>query len=198
MRNVFSKLNSIIFTIGAILAFLSCSYEGFTNVQRNPFHNFLRFYQALGPPSGFYASVNELIALAKSRASQSDVLVILGGNSTLLGVGQPKEQIWTRKLTELLGPKYVVLNLAQRGARFTGAAGTVSEALIKQGYRVIYVANALPVEALPPDGGSLYGYMYWNARARGLLYDSDKRDRYLAEDRTNAQLHQTFQNSRRL
>jgi hypothetical protein len=182
------KLRATAFAVGIAAGFLYCRHEGALAAERNPFDHFVRFYQALGPPSGFYASVNQLAAMAKSRASKSDVLVVVGGNSTFLGVAQPLDQLWSRKLEQSLGPGYVVVNFAQRGGPATGAAGSVAEALLKDGYRVIYVANMLPPEWGQPDGDKLYGYMFWNARARGLLYPYDAREQALAKDDTRRDL----------
>ena len=180
-----TRLSPVSFAAGVILGFIVCTYQGFVYSQRNPFHNFVRFYQALGPPGGFYPSANELMNLCKSRVTKSDVLVLVGGNSTFLGATQPQDQIWSRRLGEYLGPAYTVINLAQRGGPASGAAGTVAEALIKEGYRVIYLANITPMGWTEPDGFSTYGYLYWNARARGLLFPWEPRERYLAENNSD-------------
>ena len=168
--------------LGAVLGFFYCRYWGEIYSQQNPFPNFVRFYQALAPSSNFFVTVNQLIALCKSRASKSDILVVVGGNSTFLGVAQPVEELWTRHLAENLGPGYVVVNLAQRGG--FGGAKNVAEALTKQGYQVIYLANVLPPEWGEPDGRAEYAYMYWDAHARNLLYAWEPRDRFLAESNT--------------
>jgi hypothetical protein len=170
------------FAVGLASAFLYCSYWDGIDSQRNPFPNFVRFYQALGPTSNFFPTVNQLIALCKSRASKSDVLVVVGGNSTFMGFGQAVEELWSTHLQEHLGPSFVVVNLAQRGAPPTGGAESVAEALLKQGYKIIYVANVLPPAWGEPDGNSTYNYMYWNAHARDMLFSWDVRDRYLATD----------------
>lgn len=173
------------FAAGLALGFLYCRYWGGIYSQQNPFPNFVRFYQALGPGSNFYATVNQLIALCKSRASQQDILVVVGGNSTFLGVAQPVEELWSRHLQENLGQGYVVVNLAQRGGFPTGGAESVAEALFKEGYRVIYIANVLPPDWGEPDGGSIYSYMYWNAQARDLLFSWAARDQRFSSDQAN-------------
>jgi hypothetical protein len=180
------------FASGLILGFLFCCYWGEIASQTNPFPNFVRFYQALAPSSGYYPTVNQLIALCKSRVSKSDILVVVGGNSTFLGVAQPPEELWSRHLEENLGKSYAVVNLAQRGAAPAGAAESVAEALFKQGYQVIYVANVLPPNWGEPDGADIYAYMYWNARARSLLLPWEARDRYFSGDSKNRDFRKTL------
>jgi hypothetical protein len=171
------------FAVGLASAFFCCSYWGGIYSQQNPFPGFVRFYQALGPPGNFFPTINQLIALCRSRASStSDVLVVIGGNSTFLGIAQPVDEIWSGYLQKDLGPSFAVVNLAQRGAPPTGGAESVAEALWKQGYKVIYVANVLPPAWGEPDGNSTYDYLYWNAHARNLLFSWDVRDRYLGAD----------------
>ncbi len=183
VRNIWSRLSPILFALGFLGSFAFCSYLGFTDSQRNPFPHFLRFYDALSQSSGYFASVNQLIALCKSQVSGSDVLVVIGGNSTFVGVGQQKDEVWSKRLAESLGAGYVVVNLAQRAGPATGSAEVVAEALVKQGYRVVYLANILPMDINEPDGGGLYGYMFWNAQARGLLFPWKAREDYfLRED----------------
>ncbi len=164
------------------MGLIFCTYQGFVYSQRNPFHDFVRFNRTLGPPGGFYPSVNELMNLCKSRVSKSDLLVLIGGNSTFVGVAQLQDQIWSRRLGEDLGPGYTVINLAQRAGPASGAAGAVAEALVKEGYQVIYLANITPMGWSEPDGFSTYGYLFWNARARGLLFPWEARERYLAQN----------------
>jgi hypothetical protein len=170
------RLVPLAFAIGLALGFFYCRYWGGIFSQQNPFPNFVRFYQALGPSSNFYATVNQLIALCKSRASKEDVLVVVGGNSTFLGVAQPVEELWSLRLQDNLGRGYVVVNLAQRGGFPTGGAESIAEALFKEGYKVIYVANVLPPDWGEPDGTRIYAYIYWNARARGMLFPWAARD----------------------
>ena len=184
-ENIAKRLVSWAFAVGLAVGFLYCRYWGGIYSQRNPFPNFVRFYQALGPSSGFFPTVNQLIALCKSRAAKSDILVVVGGNSTFLGVAQPVEELWSKHLQENLGKGYVVVNLAQRGSAPTGGAEVVAEALFKQGYQVIYVANVLPPSWGEPDGADIYAYMYWNAHARNLLFPWEARDRYIAGDAKN-------------
>ncbi len=180
-----TRLSPVSFSVGVILGFIVCTYQGFVYSQRNPFHNFVRFNRALGPPGGFYPSINELMNLCKSRVSKSDLLVLIGGNSTFVGVAQPLDQLWSRRLGEDLGSSYTVINLAQRGGPASGAAGAVAEALVKEGYQVIYLANITPLGWTEPDGFSTYGNLFWNARARGLLFPWEPRERYLAENNSD-------------
>jgi hypothetical protein len=180
IENIAGRLVPGAFAVGLASAFLYCTYCGGVYSQRNPFPGFVRFYQALGPQSNFFPTVNQLIALCKSRASKSDILVVVGGNSTFLGVAQPVEEMWSGYLQKNLGASFVVVNLAQRSAPPTAGAESVAEALLKQGYKVIYVANVLPPNWSEPDGNSTYNYLYWNAHARNLLFSWDVRDRYIA------------------
>ena len=102
-------------------------------------------------------------------ASKRKILVLVGGNSVLLGVGQKKEQLWTKELQRLLGPDFVVVNLAFRGALLTEMGAVVAEVLSKK-YRLIYVANEqAPMRMELPAGGT-YDYLFWQAQASGKLF----------------------------
>jgi hypothetical protein len=63
--------------------------------------------------------LDNLTELVSHSASKRQILVLVGGNSILLGVGQKKEQLWTKELQRVLGPDFAVVNIAFRGARLT-------------------------------------------------------------------------------
>lgn len=141
--------------------------------------NFVRFYPAISPESHFYPTYESMEKLALDRWSPGKTLVIVGGNSVFNGVGQQVENLWSRRLQELLGPSYVVVNLAFRGAVSTEGAALVAEALQNRGIPLIYVANSdagtcgLPV-------GRIYEYLYWQAVATGKVSEYAQRDAMFA------------------
>jgi hypothetical protein len=103
------------------------------------------------------------------------VLVVIGGNSVLRGVGQPAGRIWTEALQANLGPGYSVVNFAFNGSSITDGAAVVAEALRREFPRQIYVANASPAAAPSPDGSGVYRFLFWEAYYKGLLIDDPAR-----------------------
>jgi len=58
----------------------------------------------------FYPSLDNLIELVSHLASKQKILVLVGGDSVLLGVGQKKEELWTKELQRILGSEFAVIN----------------------------------------------------------------------------------------
>ena len=141
--------------------------------------NFERYYPTISPESHFYPSYDSMQKLALDRWSPGKVLVIIGGNSVLNGVGQQVENLWSRRLQHLLGTGYVVVNLAFRGAVATEGAALVAEDLRGRGIPVIYVANSDAGSCGMPVG-RIYEYLFWEAAAAGALSPSAARDDMIA------------------
>lgn len=106
--------------------------------------------------------------LALARTTPGKTLVIIAGNSILNGVGQLESEVWHRRLQELLGERYVVVNLSFRGTLPTEGAALVAESLRLRGVPLVLVSNTAPSVVGRPAGGA-YGYLYWQGHYRGRL-----------------------------
>jgi hypothetical protein len=103
-------------------------------------------------------------------------VVIIGGNSIFNGVGQRASEIWTDRLREHLGHDYAVFNFASCGEQPFEGAYWVAESLLARGRKVLYVTVAMPTASGAPEGGKVYGYLYWDAHEKKLLVRSSQRD----------------------
>jgi hypothetical protein len=163
------RLSPILVFIGIVVGFSLMVFAGRWAGKQNLFIAYERNYPLISPEGYFYPSLDNLTELVSHEASKRKILVLVGGNSVLLGVGQKKEQLWTKELQRLLGPDYVVINLAFRGALLTEMGAVVAEVLSKK-YRLIYVANEqAPMRMELPAGGT-YDYLFWQAQASGKLF----------------------------
>jgi len=140
------------------------------HLTRQDWHkDFVRFHPMIAPDSLYQPTVGEMSAIVRARCRPDQVLVIVGGNSILLGVGQPADQVWTRRLQELLGDHFAVVNLAFRGAGPTDGGAVVAEALRNEFPHQIYLANVTPIGAGSPVGIDTYRFALLDAYFKGLL-----------------------------
>jgi hypothetical protein len=142
--------------------------------------NFTRFHPMISPEAQYEPSVAEMEAIVRARCRPDQVLVIVGGNSVLLGVGQPADKMWTLQLQSDLGDGYAVVNLAFRGAAPNDAGAIVAEALRKEFPRQIYIANEIPFQSSIPIGIETYRFVLFDAYYKGLLLPWEPRDRVLS------------------
>lgn len=169
------------FLVGAGLGFLICCCLGYLTTTKNQFGDIKRFGVYVGPQASFYPTIKQLIALVKSRITKGQTLVLVGGSSILNGVGQSNEQLWTNRLQEDLGDKYVVVNLALRSCNSYEGAYFVAEAMSKQYDKLIFVTSAAPNADWHPMGQPPYAYLYWDAKYHNLLQNFPEREQAIAE-----------------
>lgn len=106
------------------------------------YDQFLRFHPFMSIESSFFPTAREIEQLVHAGDDQDrSVYVVVGGSSVLHGVGQAASLVWTRRLQEELGPKFRVINLAQRAGAPLEFGNVGAELLIKQGRPVIFVAD---------------------------------------------------------
>jgi hypothetical protein len=163
----------VLFFAGLLAAFGLCRQLGKSCASRNCFGSIKRFSLVASPSGNFFPTPSQMRALALERLqSPEQVLVIIGGSSTFLGVGQMPDELWSERLQEALGPQFCVVNLAQRGSPLAGSAMVVAEGLVKEGRPVIYVANT-PHSGGPgiPDGDEPYRYIFWDGFYKNMLLD---------------------------
>lgn len=154
---------------GIVAGFVLMVQAGRWAGRRNLFSGYQRSYIWISAEGYFYPSLNNLTRLINAVADPGKTLVLVGGDSVLVGVGQPKEQVWTRELQRLLGPDFKVVNVAFRGAGPTEMGAVVAEVLSKRYRRLIYIArDDMPLLIGPPSGFT-YSYLFWQAMASGGL-----------------------------
>jgi hypothetical protein len=163
------QLNPALVFIGIFAGFSLMVLAGRWAGKQNLFVAYERSYPLIAPEGYFYPSLDNLTELVGHVASRRKILVLVGGNSILLGVGQKRDQLWTKELQRILGPDFTVVNLAFRGAYPTEMGAVVAEALSNQYTRLIYVANAEPMSKLLPVPGGPYEYLNRQAQASGRL-----------------------------
>lgn len=187
---------------GFVATLVLLSWAG-RRVAHDGFHDdFQRFHIMIAPDSQYRPTVAEMQGVVRRNARPDQILVIVAGNSILLGVGQPVGTVWTERLQALLGPEYAVVNLAFRGASPSTGGTIVAETLRDEYPRQIVITNISPTQQLDPLGTGDYRYILLDAYHKGWLLPWPPRDAQfatlppLAEDRLNARLDAWFyQNS---
>lgn len=181
LQDLRSNLDPRTLLAGIGLAFVALAVLGRQAARENNHRDFVRFQESMAPEWKYYPTVNEMMAIVRAQARPDQVLVIVGGNSVLYGVGQPRDKVWTRALQQELGAGYAVVNLAFRGGLITDCAAVVAEALRHEYPRQILIANAAPTQWPTADGSSVYKSAFWDAYYKGLLIDDPVREAAIAE-----------------
>ncbi len=166
---------------GALLGLVALAWAGRTVTARDWHRDFVRFHPLIAPESQYEPTVAEMRAIVRARCRPDQILVLVGGNSIFQGIGQPVEKLWSRRLQELLGDKYAVVNLAFRGSSPTDAGALVAESLRVEYPRQVYLANVPPFKGASPAGSLDYAFMLLDARAKGWLLDLPARDEVIAD-----------------
>jgi len=160
------------FLAGLGLGLIALGWAGRV-VSRTDYHpDFVRFHPMISPEDAYYPTLDEMCAIARSRCRPDQVLVIVGGNSILLGIWQPEAEVWTKRLQQLLGDHYCVLNFAFRGASPTDGGAVVAEALRREFPRQILIVNEAAITAVDSFGREPYRYVFWQGYFGGRLLDS--------------------------
>lgn len=155
-------------------------------VGRQDLHpNDVRFHPMIAPDSQYEPTMAEMRAFVRARCRPDQILVIVGGNSILLGVGQPADRIWTKRLQEILGERYAVVNLAFRGSSPTDGGALVAESLRDEFPRQIYLANVSAQQVADSIGIEAYRFIFFDSYYKNLLLPWTPRDQqfkdYLAD-----------------
>lgn len=170
------------FFAGVLLGIALCIGAGRQASKKDIYHDRDRFFMKISPEGNVYPTLENLAQFVRGKASHKKILVLVGGSSILLGVGQNSDQLWTNKLQEELGDAYSVVNVSFRAAQFTSIAMPLAEKLSSEYHRIILVTDTVPF-ALPDfllyHGGSLpypYDYVLWQAWIDGALSRNSARD----------------------
>ena len=166
---------------GFVIGLGLMAWAGRTVIQRDLHPNDVRFHPMIAPDSQYEPTMGEMRAFVRARCRPDQILVIVGGNSILLGVGQPADRVWTKRLQELLGERYAVVNLAFRGSSPTDGGAFVAESLRDEFPRQIYIANVAALQAADSIGIESYRFILFDAYYKGLLLPWAPRDQQLKE-----------------
>ncbi len=168
--------------LGLAVGFFGCCIGGRLAVRQQPLRDFVRFHPGLSPDSHYSPTFSQTLKLARQYVKPGKVLVIVGGNSVLHGVGQRPGHVWTKALQARLGDDYVVLNLAMRGQWSNEFGGLVAERLAADGVQVVYVTLGTESDVWGCDwDGGTYPYFFWDAYGKGLVPPDPRRDEWLAD-----------------
>jgi hypothetical protein len=175
------KFKPAYFFVGFIIAIVACSLAGRVVATRSDFKDFSRFHNYINPQSLFYPTANQMISIVKANSTPDQTIVILGGNSIFWGLGQSATDLWSVELQRTLGPKYAVFNFAMPASNAFEGAYWAAEALIKQHRKVLFATVSIPSVSGSPEGSEVYGYAFWDAKEKHLLYHDANRDRLIAK-----------------
>jgi hypothetical protein len=162
--------------VGIVIGFLLCCIAGNAVARTNFYGSFHRFTDYTSPTTLFYPTVSQMVAMVNLQSTPDQTVVIIGGNSIFNGVGQRASEIWTDRLREQLGHSYAVFNFASCGEQPFEGAYWVAESLLTRGRKVLYVTVAMPTAGGAPEGGKVYGYLYWDAHEKKFLARSPERE----------------------
>lgn len=147
---------------GIITGFGGAVVAGYQATDYSKPSHFYRFHQGISLEGRFYPPFSMLENLALAAWKPGRTVVIIGGNSILLGVGQTESELWSRELQNLLGESYAVVNLSFSGSYPSEAGALVAESLVRRGVPVIFVSNTAPGPVARPYE-SIYAYLFWDA-----------------------------------
>jgi lysophospholipase L1-like esterase len=170
--------------LGALILGLAALSLVGRRVARTDYHpGFIRFFPPTSPESNYFPTLNEMTAIVRGQCRPDQILVIVGGNSILQGVWQPAEEVWTKRLQQLLGDHYCVINFAFRGAGPANGGAVVAEVLRDAFPRQIYIANEAAQTAIESLGYDPYRYLTWQAYFAGKLINYPPRNETIARYR---------------
>jgi len=170
------------FVSGIIASLVFLSLIGWYFSAKNIFLDFHRNYRAITNETLFFPTARQIDALVHDRLESQKVAVLIGGSSVMRGNGQSKDRLWSRYLQKELGDQYQVINLALNGGGPAGMASYVAEKLLREGGRVILVADLSIVGGgISPDNGIQYKSLYFDELARGYIKAYPLRDAKMIE-----------------
>ncbi len=165
-----------LFLTSLVVGFVLSALLGYLSTKKPLFQDFVRIHQLIGSESLFNVTALQARRLVED-VPRNKILVIIGGDSRLNGVGQTPPGIWSKRLQARLGSDYRVINLALRSGAPNLFGSFVAEAMIKEGRKVIFVADTPLLVPMAPLGPTRdYRYMFYDAKARDLLLQSSARD----------------------
>jgi hypothetical protein len=171
-------MKPIPFFLGLVIGLFSLSIVG-RSIQNTPLaQSFVRFHAHNNAEAGFLTTAAELATIIDQQPP-ARAYIIVGGSSVLNGVGQSRDLVWTRRLQNLLGKEFVVLNFANRAGGPIDFGSVAAEMLLRQHRPVIYVADANETVYANNPRTSFYRHMLFDGWLRSYLLPWPPRDAYL-------------------
>ena len=168
--------------LGLAAGFLGCCVAGRVAARQQPYESFQRFHIGIAPESHYYPTYSQTLNLARAHVKPGKTLVVIGGSSVLYGSGQRGTHVWTRRLQELLGDDYVVLNLAMRAGWPNEFSGLIIEQLVAEGVPLVAVVSGAEFIGWGSSwDGYFYRYLFWDAWGKGLLQPEPRREAWLQD-----------------
>lgn len=169
-----------IYLASIVAGFLLCVAAGWLAGRLHRFDGFVRFHPYINAETLYNVTALQVQRLVET-IPRDRIAVIVSGSSRLHGTGMAPDETWSHELQRLLGDRYGVLNLALRSGRMDHFGMHAAEMLARRGRPVIVVGEIVPALLLTGVGSyQPYQYFYYDARARGLLYDWPAREEALA------------------
>jgi hypothetical protein len=181
-----ARLLPIPFFAGVLLGIALCIGAGQQASKKDVYHDRDRFFMKVSPEGNIYPTLENLEQFVRGKASPNKVLILVGGSSILLGVGQTNDHLWTNRLQQELGDAYSVVNISFRAAQFTSIAMPLAEKLSSDYHHIILLTDAVPFapsDFLLYQPGSYaypYDYVLWQAWIDGYLSKNSARENALS------------------
>jgi hypothetical protein len=176
--DVGDPMKPIPFFAGLVLGLVLLAVVGSSIQNTQLATGFIRFHSNRNVETGFMPTAAELATIVDQQPKPR-AYVIIGGSSVLNGVGQSADFVWSRRLQDLLGKDFAVLNFANRAGGPIDFGSVAAEMLIRQHRPVIYVADANESLYANDPRTSFYKYMLFDGWHRSYLLPWPPRDRYL-------------------
>ena len=175
--------------LGFVAGLALLASAGRTVIKKDLHPGMVRFHPMIAPDSQYEPTMGEMRAFVRARCRPDQILVIVGGNSILLGVGQPADRVWTKRIQEILGDRFAVVNLAFRGSSPTDGGAFVAESLRDEFPRQIYIANVAALQAADAIGIEAYRFIFFDAYYKKLLLPWAPRDQQFKDYLTEPAFH---------
>ena len=170
----------ISFVLGFIFTLITIAQLGHMTLTKPQFPGLKRFWMYQSPSANFFPTAKQLEVWAIQQIpDKSKEVVVVGGSSVLMGVGQPVEMSIAEELQYVLGNDFKVLNLALRGGATFGQGEYISNSLIKKGYKVTFVSDVFVNYVPPIEDNWPYQRTYWQARYAGMLSPANIPDKQI-------------------
>jgi len=162
------------FFAGLFLGVLTILTLGTWAKHLDPFGDRVRFFQAVSPERAVYPTIDNLMAYVRGKANPQKTLVLVSGSSICLGIGQPEDDLWSRRLQETLGEDFCVVNTSFRSSRYNLIGLPLIRMLRKEFPRSIFISDISPSDRGPTpiyiDNPNVpYNYLSWQSLAREVF-----------------------------
>jgi len=183
MERLCRKLSPACFFTGVVLGVIICGLLGRRAAEVDIFHDRSRFFFKVSPEAYVFPTLENLCSYVEGKASRSKILVLVGGSSIPLGVGQQNAVLWTDMLGQRLGDRFCVVNVSFRAAKHTSIVVPLAEELSGKYSKIIMVSDTIPTD----DPGWLqynesayaypYDYIPWQRWIRGGFASHPERNK---------------------